>query len=75
MKLLVCDYSGHPFQIELSKNLAKRGYNVTHIYCSSFSTPRGDVRNGEIGGYEIRPIKLEKNVDKNNFINRRKSDY
>jgi len=41
MKILVNDFSGHPFQIQLSRQLAKRGHTVLHTYCASFLTPHG----------------------------------
>lgn len=41
LKVLIHDFSGHPFQIHLSRALAKRGYNVLHVYSASFQTPKG----------------------------------
>jgi putative colanic acid biosynthesis glycosyltransferase WcaI len=41
MRILVHDYSGHPFQVELSRWLAAQGHVVHHIYCASFETPHG----------------------------------
>lgn len=43
MRALVHDSSGHPFQVELSRELARRGHEVRHVYCSSFLSPRGLV--------------------------------
>lgn len=39
---VVNDYAGHPFQIELSDELAAQGNRVVHAYCSTNVTPRGD---------------------------------
>ncbi|HZD64655.1 MAG TPA: glycosyltransferase family 4 protein [Acidimicrobiales bacterium] len=41
MDLVVHDYSGHPFQVQLSRGLARRGDTVTHQYCASFTTGQG----------------------------------
>jgi len=30
MRLLIHDYAGHPFQVQLSRELARRGHSVTH---------------------------------------------
>ncbi len=30
MRILVHDYSGHPFQAQLSRELARRGHDVVH---------------------------------------------
>lgn len=40
-RILVHDFSGHPFQMELSRELARRGNEVMHVYCSSYTTGRG----------------------------------
>ena len=41
--VVVHDFSGHPFQVQLARSLAARGCETTHLYCSSFQTPRGRV--------------------------------
>ena len=43
MRIVVNDYSGHPFQIELSRELARRGHKVLHLYSAEFQTPKGDL--------------------------------
>ena len=35
MKIIVHDYAGHPFQVQLSRRLASRGHEVLHLYCAS----------------------------------------
>lgn len=73
MRILVNDYAGHPFQIDLSRNLASNGFNVLHTYCNSIQTPRG-----QFGGQEnvipslcIKSITLSKQIQKNSFFERR----
>jgi colanic acid biosynthesis glycosyl transferase WcaI len=41
--VMVHDFSGHPFQAQLSRSLARRGFHTLHVYCSSFQTPKGAV--------------------------------
>ena len=41
--IAVHDYSGHPFQVQLSRELARRGHRVVHYHCPSFSTPKGNL--------------------------------
>lgn len=41
MRLVVHDYCGHPFQVQLSRNLALRGHEVTHIYFADEPGPKG----------------------------------
>ena len=43
MRLLVHDYAGHPFQVQLSRELARRGHTVRHAYAGELQTPRGDL--------------------------------
>ena len=39
MRILLNDYSGHPFPFELSQQLSKKS-NVIHTYSSYFETPK-----------------------------------
>jgi colanic acid biosynthesis glycosyl transferase WcaI len=41
VRLLVHDYSGHPFQIQLSRKLAERGHTVLHLHCPSYRSGKG----------------------------------
>ncbi|MBD7996091.1 glycosyltransferase family 4 protein [Arthrobacter sp. Sa2CUA1] len=41
MRLQVHDFSGHPFQAELSRELAARGHAVDHVYSAQYSSGKG----------------------------------
>lgn len=41
MRLVIHDYSGHPAQVHLSRELARRGHVVEHQFCASYTTGRG----------------------------------
>ena len=43
MKIVVHDYAGHPFQAQLSRELARRRHEVLHLHCATLRTPRGAV--------------------------------
>jgi glycosyltransferase involved in cell wall biosynthesis len=43
MRILVHDYSGHPFQVQLSRWLAEQGHTVCHAYSAAVETPRGPL--------------------------------
>lgn len=43
MKVLVHDYSGHPFQAQLSRSLAARGHTVVHSTCAAYVSGKGDL--------------------------------
>ncbi len=72
MKIIVHDYVGHPFQVQLSRELAGRGHEVLHLYCSSFVTPRGELerRDDDPPGFQVRGIALSAVIPKTNFVRR-----
>jgi glycosyltransferase involved in cell wall biosynthesis len=41
LRLVIHDYAGHPGQVHLSRELARRGHHVEHQYCASYTTGRG----------------------------------
>lgn len=76
MRILVHDYSGHPFQVELSRELARRGHAVQHVYCRSFQTPRGNLErgSGDAPGFAIRPVSLREEFRKQGLLRRRQQE-
>lgn len=60
--IAVHDYSGHPFQVQLSRELARRGYRVTHYHCPSFSTPKGKLERDahDPDTFGVEPVKLRR---------------
>lgn len=44
MRILVHDHSGHPFQVELSRELARRGHAVTHSYVAGYVSGKGKLQ-------------------------------
>ena len=41
MRIALHDYAGHPFQVQLSRELARRDHEVLHLHCSSLRTGKG----------------------------------
>ena len=72
MRIIVHDYVGHPFQVQLSRELAGRGHDVLHLYCGSFVTPRGELerRDDDPPGFHVRGIALSAVIPKTNFVRR-----
>lgn len=64
MRILVHDYSGHPFQAELSRELSRRGHRVVHSYCEAHTSGRGHLSSE--AGEQVRfdPIGCDEVVDK-----------
>ncbi len=47
MRIHLHDGSGHPFQVQLSRALARRGHNVLHTYSTQFLSGRGRLAVGD----------------------------
>ena len=60
LRLVIHDYSGHPGQVHLSRELARRGHHVEHQYCASYTTGRGatERRDGDPESFTVRAIEL-----------------
>jgi glycosyltransferase involved in cell wall biosynthesis len=70
MRILVHDYSGHPFQVELSRELSRRGHDVTHSYADGYPSGKGHL--AALPGESLRfePIGVGVQVDKERFLRR-----
>ena len=69
VKVLVNDYAGHPFQIELSNELARRCHSVTHAFCETNITPRGVLAQSD-GGPSVVGISTGQGFAKYNIFRR-----
>jgi len=60
MRIVVHDYAGHPGQVHLSRELARRGHVVEHQYCASYTTGRGatERREGDPPTFSARGLDL-----------------
>jgi glycosyltransferase involved in cell wall biosynthesis len=45
--VLVHDFAGHPFEAELSRELARLGLTVVHAYCGGVTTGKGNLQRTE----------------------------
>lgn len=75
MKLLIHDYAGHPFQVQLSRELARRGHRVTHAFAGGLLTPRGALerRTGDPEGFASLEVPMDPDYreKKYDFVARR----
>lgn len=58
MKLLLHDYPGHAFTLALSRELADRGWDVEHVYSSSFAGPKGEFGRSGSGPESLAVVDL-----------------
>lgn len=73
MRILVHDFGGYPYPIELSRALARRGHEVTHVYCASLQTTPGGAftrRHDDPDGFKIVAVTLDKPLNKFSFLQR-----
>ena len=58
MRIVVHDFSGHPFQAQLSRALARRGHEVVHLYCGDLDGMKGALRRAPADpeSLDIRPV-------------------
>jgi colanic acid biosynthesis glycosyl transferase WcaI len=73
MRILIHDYGGYAFPIQLSRTLAARGYQVIHAFCGSLPTrPQVQSQMGKkrIGNLEFVTISLKKPLAKYNLLRR-----
>ena len=76
MHLYLHDYAGHPFQVDLSRELARRGWRVTHAYFKDDIGPKGDFvkRSDDLEGLSFRPQTIGRAYSKTNLFARRSGD-
>lgn len=72
MRILLNDRPGHPFEVQLSRQLAGRGHKVQHCYGEFFQSPRGNLQKttDDPDNVEIIAIQLKKPFAKYTFLKR-----
>jgi colanic acid biosynthesis glycosyl transferase WcaI len=78
MRLLIHDYAGHPFQVQLSRELARRGHITTHAFAGGLLTPRGNLQKSvhDPKLFDIVEIPMDRHYrrDKYRFLRRRRME-
>jgi colanic acid biosynthesis glycosyl transferase WcaI len=74
MRILINDFGGYPFPVQLSKFLSNNGYDVVHTYVSNIQTPHGNMEAG-FNGLKIIPVVLNSEFKKYSFTGRFKGEY
>jgi glycosyltransferase involved in cell wall biosynthesis len=67
MRILLHDYSGHPFQVLLSRELARRGHLVVHSHCSAHQSGKGDLAERPGEPLRVEAIGVGELVEKLSF--------
>lgn len=58
MRVIVHDFSGHPFQAELARSLARRGHEVLHVQCDSYTSGKGSFEVDDHGNPQYASISV-----------------
>lgn len=72
MRILVHDYAGHAFTVQLSRELAKQGHEVMHCYSVNLpTTPQGvnEKQPGDPEHFYSQPIDIGRQMDRQNYKN------
>ena len=72
MRVVVHDYSGHPFQVQLSRELARRGHEVLHLHFAGFQTPKAALvrRADDPPTFAVEAIDLDRPFAKYRLLQR-----
>jgi colanic acid biosynthesis glycosyl transferase WcaI len=66
LRIAVHDYVGHPFQVQLSRELARRGHDVIHLHFASFPTGKGALErtSNDPEGFHVEGLDLGRKFNK-----------
>jgi colanic acid biosynthesis glycosyl transferase WcaI len=77
LRILLHDYAGHPFQAQLSRELARRGHEVLHTHFKELQTPKGDLRprDGDPPTFAVSDISLGAPFAKDSLLRRWRQEH
>jgi len=76
LRLVVHDFVGHAFPVQLSRELASRGPHVLHLYFPGFEAPKGPLQRaaGDPPTFRIQPVSIGRTYDKYSPLRRVRDD-
>lgn len=76
MRIVVSDYSGHAFPVQLARALASRGHHVLHLSAASFQTPKGRLERGadDPDTLTVETVTTRAPFAKASFVRRRRQE-
>lgn len=76
MRLIIHDYSGHAFTVQLSRELARRGHEVLHLYFAGFQAPKGPLapRVDDPASLRIQALDIGEPFAKQSLFKRRRQE-
>lgn len=74
MRILIHDFGGYAFPLQLSRHLALRGHHVCHAYCASLTTtPLGIAPSN--ASIEVKGLRTNQPFDKYNLVKRWQQEH
>lgn len=72
MRILVHDFAGHAFPVQLSRELAARGHHVTHVFPEGLQGPKGRLArcDGDSPHLALHPVRLSRGFRKYSPVRR-----
>ena len=70
MRLLVFDFSGHPFQAQLSRELSRRGHDVVHSWCAAYVSGHGRLEAAPSEAIRFEPVSVGREIAKTSYVRR-----
>lgn len=66
LRIQLHDFAGHPFQADLSRELARRGFVVDHVFSAQYSSGKGRLHHdeGDPASLTFTPIGVDAEFDK-----------
>lgn len=77
MRILINDFCGHAFPLQMSREMARRGHTVLHVYfADNLSTPKGhtQIRKDDPEGLMIEGLHISREFSKHSLLTRRQAD-
>jgi len=77
MRINLHDYSGHPFQAQLARELAARGHEVVHTHAAQYETGHGQLKRlpGDPEGLEFESITADAPLIKYSPLRRTRFEF
>src|SRR5437016_2035199 len=72
LRIFLHDYTGHPPQVHIARELARRGHTVLYAYAAMIETPRGNLarRPDDPPGLDIVGIGINSAFQKHSYFKR-----
>jgi colanic acid biosynthesis glycosyl transferase WcaI len=72
LRIFIHDYTGHPPQVHVSRELARRGHTVLHTYAAMFETPRGNLARQpeDPPGFDVVGVAIDGAFHKHSYFRR-----